>query len=207
MDPYPVTREAYWDFVASRYVTLTDKTHTWDMTDQAAVCSLNTEIGFPSGDGESVGLPFQYRAATGLDWCDAYLYCKSAGKRMCGRIGGGSTPYSAFGGEASILAGVDQWVQVCTSNAAYPYATGTNFSPDMCVNGLAYPDTTCHSPNDPWSAVHWMHAFNEWTDSCDGGECVMHPRLTDTASNCVKGTLLHAPHNAALGSIRCCSDP
>ena len=29
-----------------------------------------------------------------VDWCDAYAYCKWAGKYMCGKIGGGSNLYA-----------------------------------------------------------------------------------------------------------------
>jgi hypothetical protein len=27
---------------------------------------------------------------TNVDWCDAYAYCAGIGKRLCGKIGGGT---------------------------------------------------------------------------------------------------------------------
>jgi len=44
-----------------------------------------------------------------VDWCDAYSYCQAMGKRLCGKLGGGS---NAFADYAS--ASLSQWYSACT---------------------------------------------------------------------------------------------
>jgi len=48
-----------------------------------------------------------------IDWCQASAYCKWAGKRLCGKIGGGATPLSDFASTT-----VDQWYKACTVNGS-----------------------------------------------------------------------------------------
>jgi sulfatase modifying factor 1 len=55
-----------------------------------------------------------------VDWCDAYAYCKFAGKRLCGRIGGGAS----MGNQEAKNPLVSEWMRACTGgNAAnaWPY--------------------------------------------------------------------------------------
>ncbi len=55
-------------------------------------CAWNTSFEIMS---EVIGEPKNH-PIRGVDWCDAVAYCEWAGKRLCGRIGGGSVTYDEF---------------------------------------------------------------------------------------------------------------
>jgi sulfatase modifying factor 1 len=78
----------------------------------------------PSGAGT---LP-----VTSVTWCDALGYCAWAGKRLCGKIGGGSADPVAVNVAAS-----DQWFSACShagdGQHAYPY--GNTYGGTTC-NGI-----------------------------------------------------------------------
>ncbi|MEZ4225537.1 MAG: SUMF1/EgtB/PvdO family nonheme iron enzyme [Polyangiaceae bacterium] len=62
-----------------------------------------------------------------VDWCDAYAYCKWAGKRLCGKVGGGSVPTSDYDKHTA-----SQWHNGCSAGAnLYPY--GQNYNKDLCI--------------------------------------------------------------------------
>jgi hypothetical protein len=56
-----------------------------DTNTQNAECSWNTNFKPNCGGANTTG-PNQ--PVTCIDWCDAYAFCKWAGKRLCGKIGG-----------------------------------------------------------------------------------------------------------------------
>jgi sulfatase modifying factor 1 len=114
-----------------------------------------------------------------VDWCDAYVYCKWAGKRLCGAIGGGPAPYDSYKN-----ASVDQWFSACSGpkHDLYPY--GPTFEQARC-NGLledgGYPDgastyTVLPVGSKPECVGGYPGIFDmsgnvaEWEDSCDDGE-------------------------------------
>jgi formylglycine-generating enzyme len=66
-----------------------------------------------------------------VDWCDAYAYCKGVGKRLCGKIGGGSADYNTGWNNAAR----DQWHSACTSGGVETYPYGSTYQPQTC-NGL-----------------------------------------------------------------------
>ncbi|MBS2014504.1 MAG: SUMF1/EgtB/PvdO family nonheme iron enzyme [Deltaproteobacteria bacterium] len=107
-----------------------------------------------------------------IDWCDALAYCKSAGKRLCGGIGGGSItePDKLGSGLAS------QWLFACAGGAAT----------DRWAYGLAYRSGVCNEASsgavpvkslpDCVGATAGVYDLSgnvkEWDDSClelDGG--------------------------------------
>lgn len=67
-----------------------------------------------------------------LDWCDAYAYCKWAGKRLCAAVGGGPLDFNnGFGTAAS------EWWLACTRGGTRVYPYGSTYDPQACV-GLDY---------------------------------------------------------------------
>jgi sulfatase modifying factor 1 len=111
-----------------------------------------------------------------VDWCDAYMYCSFAGKRLCGQIGGGSTPYLSFTDLT-----VDQWYAACTGQDASAYPYSNTFDEKAC-NGLledgGYPDGASTYQVEPvenrqtcqgaYAGVYDLSGnVAEWEDCCD----------------------------------------
>ncbi|MGE5788029.1 MAG: formylglycine-generating enzyme family protein [Myxococcales bacterium] len=109
-----------------------------------------------------------------VDWCDAYAYCSSVGKRLCGAIGGGGSVRA----DAS-NASTNQWYRACSSAGKYKYPYGSAYDERYC-NG---PETgvgttlevgtldTCRSPDKDYAGVFDMSGnVYEWVDSCDSDD-------------------------------------
>lgn len=88
----------------------------------------------------SMGLP-----VTNVDWCDAFAYCAWSGKRLCGRVGGGS-----LGGSLSDANDYTKssWFNACSAQNTFAFPYGTQ----------ARQAGQC---NDSASGT-WM--VQEWTD-------------------------------------------
>ncbi len=107
-----------------------------------------------------------------VDWCDAFAYCKAVGKRLCGKIGGGSNGHDDYADATK-----SQWYHACVSdgvNDAYPY--GSAYDGQAC-NGVAlHAGTTvpvatlpnCQSPVAGYEGIFDLSGnLFEWEDSCD----------------------------------------
>lgn len=107
-----------------------------------------------------------------VDWCDAAAYCKGVGKRLCGKIGGGPTPYDESNDATS-----SEWFNACSSGGVNTYPYGSTRSPTAC-NGYDNPAPgfdflavgslpMCQSSVDGFKGVFDLSgSVNEWEDSC-----------------------------------------
>ena len=113
-----------------------------------------------------------------VDWCDAAAYCAYAGKRLCGKVGGGPNNYADFAKPSS------EWFYACSAGGTSTYPYGAAFDPSACV-GVDFDGTSgfqptsdaphpvgsasrCHGKTQPFSSVYDLTGnVAEWEDSCD----------------------------------------
>ena len=156
-----------------------------------------------------------------IDWCDAYVYCKAIGKRLCGKMGGGPTPFAT----AHTNPGVSQFGYACTSGGADDYPYGDAYTPQACNGldmGIGYPVDVgslpdCRSFEDQpyFQAVKDMSGnVEEWENSCDGTNDMMdYCRLRggsfqDDAPKlrCASDHSLYRSSRLPYIGFRCCAD-
>ncbi len=98
-----------------------------DVSGQPAECAANTTYVPSSGFTPSVTNNFP---VVNVSWCDAYMFCKWAGKRLCGGTDGGAATFSGAG-----LTTESQWYNACSHAAdgqhLYPY--GNSFNASACA--------------------------------------------------------------------------
>jgi len=110
-----------------------------------------------------------------IDWCDAYAFCRAMGKRLCGKIGGGSGSPTRID--------QSQWVQACSSNFTSIESYQGEFGIPFVCNGKAFwPQstppiacgtvpvgslTTCQSGAPGYEGVYDLSGnVAEFEDSC-----------------------------------------
>jgi formylglycine-generating enzyme required for sulfatase activity len=107
-----------------------------------------------------------------VDWCDAYAYCQAVGKRLCGKIGGGSVGYNDY-----VDVSLSQWYNACTSHGANTYAYGNTYDRQACNDANGVRNTTvavgtlitCQSSVSGYGGVYDLSGnVYEWEDSCSG---------------------------------------
>jgi sulfatase modifying factor 1 len=146
----------------------------------------------------------------GIDWCDAHAYCAWAGKRLCGKIGGGSVPTLAKDDPE-----VSQWYRACSRAGARAFPYGDTYDPTACRTKqsgsvIAGSMTTCEGGYPgifDMSGNVW-----EWEDSCDDkGECLLRgggwPQEGIAAGCAHNGVSYQSPRTEASADrgIRCCT--
>jgi formylglycine-generating enzyme len=155
------------EVTARDYATFVKAAGDIGVADQAPVCAWN--LSFERGPnavptGEATTDP-----VTGVDFCDATAYCEWAGKRLCGKVGGGSLALAELSDPTK-----SQWFAACggPSGQLYPY-------------GAAHKDAACNDASSGTGKVAPVASFEkcagyypgvfdmlgnaaEWVDACDG---------------------------------------
>jgi len=98
-----------------------------DTSGQPAACAWNTD--YTAGLGGLDDIPI-----AGIDWCDAYAYCKWAGKRLCGRQV--DDKFAGPVGAADLgNFNTHEWLVACTANGQLLYPYGGVQQPTACNTG------------------------------------------------------------------------
>jgi formylglycine-generating enzyme required for sulfatase activity len=186
IDATEVTRGQYESWVATdpALPPSSDTACAWKATGDPVDASADGEVGYdevPSCmTAASVcrGAGCDHHPVVCVDWCDAYYYCAAVGKRLCGKIGGGSVVFNW--GDTDKDPSASQWYRACSSGGATQYPYGDQYERTYC-NGYDYwaQDSSkwttvpvaslsrCQSSTPGYSGAYDLSgSVFEWEDSC-----------------------------------------
>lgn len=134
--------------------------------EQAPACAWN--LSFDAVRGAEVADEPTTHPVTGIDWCDAAAYCAWAGKRLCGKIGGGSVSFAELADPAK-----GQWFAACGGPNGQQYPYGTSHDDGACNDASS--GTGKAASVGVFAKCHGFHAglfdmlgnVTEWVDACD----------------------------------------
>ena len=134
-----------------------------DVAPQPAYCAWNTtyQPKFPIANDTNAPI-------VGVDYCDARAFCEWAGKRLCGRIGGGETPFASFADARE-----SQWYAACSAGGTRIFPYGNNYDGSAC-NGADFGRGTLAPAGTPTCEGGFPGLFDmsgnawEWEHACDG---------------------------------------
>ena len=188
------------------------------LSSQPAHCAFNGSF-LPGGTGCPDLLSRPDHPVVCVNWCQALAYCTWAGKRLCGKIGGGASGFADIADPTQ-----SQWFNACSSGGANVYPYGDSFEPQTCNGGDYTPiddavpvrqASGCHGEALPFSAIYDMSGnVNEWEDSCQQsvGEddiCRLRGGAFGATSNNLRcdnsGSINRSNRGPSIG-FRCCAD-
>lgn len=190
----------------AQYAAFVDDVAKFDAGPPPEICSSSANR-LPGCDYDPQGKPgFPVRC---VSWCQAWSFCKWSGKRLCGKIGGGS-----LGNQSSTDPAISEWMAACTRNGQQAYAYGTVSDPTKCPGDNIQPHVaggiaTCQGG---YPGLFDMNGnVEEWEDACrplDGG-LICEKRGNDFASGngkCDQAFGESVFEDNPDTGIRCCAD-
>jgi len=98
-----------------------------DVSGQPPQCAWNTSYAAAFGGADDIPI-------AGIDWCDAYAFCKWAGKRLCGK-----QTNNTFAGPVRAADLNDfnshEWLLACSAQGQLRYPYGSIQKPSACNTG------------------------------------------------------------------------
>jgi formylglycine-generating enzyme len=147
---------------------------------------------------------------TCVTWCQASAFCAWAGKRLCGRIGGGADPVDAENDPTQ-----SEWMAACTGGTSNAYPYGPTFDGPACnVNAAAtIPAGSRTSCQGGVPGLFDMSGnVEEWVGACQTDSCLARGGdFSATAANagCTTATATMLEYRTAAENFRgfrCCAD-
>lgn len=190
IDSTEVTRKQYADFLATSPSAAT----------QSAVCTWNSSFA----PQQNAGIPDE-RPVTGVDWCDAAAYCAWAGKRLCGKIGGGGLPSTQNPASAS----ESQWYNACSAGGSKKYPYGASPISGICPTSATQPVKSFPCCVGGYPGLYDLSGVREWEDACDsngpsGGQ--KDTCLSRGQSACDQTSQDSRDQRSSTLGFRCCAD-
>lgn len=157
----------------------------------------------------------------GINFCQAVSYCNWAGKRLCGKIGGGELD-PASGGDTN----VDQFYVACSHDGIQKFPYGVAYVANTCNDskGNIGPNGQAGAGSLPGCEGGYPGLFDmsgnvqEWIDQCElastpnATQCIMKGGCwnfdggAQSAVHCSFGQLGSVTGNAPQNGFRCCKD-
>ncbi len=103
-----------------------------------------------------------------VDWCDASAYCAWAGKRLCGKIGGGDYDVTDGPGPHADPA-ISEWFAACTGEAGDAFPYGPAYEAGRCNDENSRPQEVESYPGCEGGYVGLFDMSGnvaEWDDAC-----------------------------------------
>jgi len=176
IDRTEVTRKQYGYFVLAGVDPKTVANCEWK-TSFSSPDAVAEELNFPVGD---------------VDWCDAKAYCEWAGKRLCGKIGGGALPDKT---NYTVDPDLDEWYRVCSRAGSLKYVYGASYDANICNSAAdlmsevgAYRGCTT-----PEGIVDLLGNVWEWENACN----------EDAGSTADKAVCAHRGGSSFFRDISC----
>ncbi|MCA9595975.1 MAG: SUMF1/EgtB/PvdO family nonheme iron enzyme [Myxococcales bacterium] len=156
IDSTEVTRAQYQEFLVDQGAT---PTGTHPKCGFNASYKISDYLWNATADDEPVH---------GTDWCDAVDYCAWAGKRLCGKLGGGELA------KAECSTTQSQWMVACSLNGVQNYPYGNQYVAGNCRDSVTDGGSSGQVPvgSLPKCEGGYPGIFDmsgnvmEWQDSC-----------------------------------------
>ena len=155
-----------------------------------AACAANTT--YARGDsGDAPDLP-----VARIDWCDAYDYCKWAGKHLCEKQGAGD-------------ASTGEWYAACSSGGKQAFPYGATFQPGACNEaGAVKPVKSFPGCQGSVPGLYDMNGnLSEWVDSCTSGSCSTMGGYYLWSNTCATDYEYPRTQTDPTIGFRCCAKP
>ncbi len=171
-------------------------------------------LGCPAG--ASLGMPSLNVVddpATGMDWCSAYAYCRWAGKRLCGRIGGGRLDLGL-----ATQRTLSEWYQACAGLGSDEYPYGATYMPGACNDKQLDAGGAVRVGSLPLCQRAGVFDLagnaEEWSDICEDTDgsttpkcAIMGDSYIDDQSKCGYGFTTGVDTSSSNIGFRCCATP